>query len=265
VNEQLLPLLLEDTVGKSSNENLKNINEREQNNQRLSALLVQDQLKLFDEAMKLQLDALTFAAEHFSQWSEADHVVIAMGCRVFNHLRAAAYLVLAGYWAESWHLQRAAYEAMTREVYFYENPGNIGRWLKKKRKEMIRQAGVIKLINSIFGEESGRVHESVYYDFLSELTHPNRRAIELETWSDKEGKSETWNDESKKDEGCIGIRSILGGYIDMKYSPLELHTLMIVASNATTVLKFVGLHGAANTWVERCDKLREAVYGVTTE
>jgi len=131
VNEQLLPLLLEHTAGKSRNEILRNINERDQNNQHLSTRLVQDQLQLFDEAMKLQLDALTFAAEHVSQWSEADQVIVAMACRAFNHLRAAAYLLLSGYWAESWHLQRGAYEAMTREVVFFNHPDRVTKWLKK--------------------------------------------------------------------------------------------------------------------------------------
>jgi len=264
VNEQLLPLLLEHTVGKKSSENLKNINGREQNNQRLSAWLVQDQLKLFDEAMKLQLDALTFAAEHFKQWSKADRVVIAMACRVFNHLRAAAYLVLAGYWAESWHLQRAAYEAMTREVFFSENQDKVSHWLKKGEMGRVWQWEVTELINRIYGEETYNAHKGIYRS-LNYFVHPNREAIELETWNDKVGNLEIWNSEERKDKECIGIRNVLGGYIDMRYLRSQFHTLLIMASNATTALKFAGLQGEMDTWVERCDKMRKDVYAFTNE
>lgn len=264
MNKELLPLLLENTVGKSSNETLENISKREQDNQRLSAWLVQDQLQLFDQAMKLQLDALTFAAEHVSQWSKADHVIVAMACRTFNHLRAAAYLVLSGYWAEAWHLQRGAFEAMTREVYFYENPDEISKWLKKKHAGKVPQWQVTKLIKKIYGKETYKAHKGVYV-LLSDVVHPNRKAIELETWNDKEGKLETWVDEERKDEECIGIRSVLGGYIDVRYFLFQFHCLMTTASNATTALKFVGLYGATDTWEQQCDKLRDAVYGFTAK
>lgn len=263
MNEHLLlPLLLEHTAGMSSNEISKNINERDQKNQQLSALLVQDQLQLFDEAMKLQLDALTFAAEHISQWSEADRVIIAMACRAFNHLRAAAYLLLSGYWAESWHLQRAAYEAMTREVYFYENRDEISKWLKKKRKEKVSQQQVRELIKKIYGEETCEAHKGVYA-LICDFVHPNRAAIELETWNDKEGNLEAWTEEGGKDKNRIGIKSILGGCIDTKYFPFQFHTLVMMASNATRALGFVGLRGATHAWDQRCDKLREAVYEIT--
>lgn len=264
MNKESLPLLLEDTVGKSSNEILKNISEREQNSQQLSAWLVQDQLRLFEKAMKLQLDALIFAAEHISQWNEADHVIVAMACRTFNHLRAAAYLLLSGYWAESWPLQRAAFEAMTREVFFYENPDKVSDWLKKGEMGRVSQKEVRELIKRIYGKETHKAHEGVYRS-LNYLVHPNREAIELETWNDKEGKLETWNDEERKDKECIGIRSVLGGYIDMRYFGLHFHSLMMMASNATTALKFVGLQGEIDTWEQQCDELHEAVFATAAK
>lgn len=264
MNKELLPLLLENTVGKSSDETLEKISKREQVNQRLSASLVQDQLRLFDEAMKLQLDALIFTAEHISQWNEADHVIIAMACRTFNHLRAAAYLLLSGYWAESWPLQRAAFEAMTREVFFYENPDKVSDWLKKGKIGKVSQKEVKELINRIYGEETYNAHKGAY-DFLNRLIHPNREAIELETWNDKEGNLETRNNEEKKDKECIGIRNVLGGNIDMRYFRFQFHTLLMMASTATTALKFVGLQGEIDTWEQRCDKLHETVYATTPE
>jgi len=249
MNEQLLPLLLEHTAGKRSNEILKNINEQDQNNQQLSIWFVQDQLQLFDKAMQLQLDALAFAAEHVSQWSEADRVIVAMACRAFNHLKPAAYLLLAGYWAESWHLQRAAFEALTRAVFFYENPDKVSDWLKKGKMARVSQKEVQELINRIYGGETYNAHRKVY-DILSYLVHPNREAIELETW----------NDEEKKDKKCIGIRNVLGGYIDMRYFRFQFHTLLMMASNATTALKFAGLRGKIDTWEQQCDKLYETIY-----
>jgi len=264
MNKELLPLLLENTVGKSSNETLENISKREQDNQRLSAWLVQDQLRLFERAMKLQLDALVFAAEHISQWNEADHIIVAMACRTFNHLRAAAYLLLSGYWAESWPLQRAAFEAMTREVFFYENPDRVSDWLKKGNTGRVSQTQVRELIKRIYGDETYDAHKGVY-EKLSSLIHPNREAIELETWNDKEGKLETWNDEERKDKECIGIRSVLGGYIDMRYFRLQFHSLMMMASNATTALKFVGLQGEIDTWEQQCDELHKAVFAIAAE
>ena len=261
MNNELLPLLLENTVGKSGNETLENISKREQDNQRLSAWLVQDQLQLFEEAMKLQLDALTFAAKHISQWNEADHVIVAMACRTFNHLRAAAYLLLSGYWAESWSLQRAAFEAMTREVFFYENPNKVSDWLKKGKIGKVSQKEVKESIKQLYGEETYKAHEYVYR-FQNYLIHPNREAIELETWNNKEANLETWNDEARKDKKYIGKGGVLGGYIDVKHLQFQFHCLMTVAANATKALEFVGLHEATDTWKQQYVKLHETVFGV---
>jgi len=264
MNKELLPLLLENTIGKSSYEILENITKREQDNQRLSASLVQDQLRLFEKAMKLQLDALIFAAQHISQWNEADHIIVAMACRTFNHLGAVAYLLLSGYWAESGPLQRAAFEAMTREVFFYENSDKVSDWLKKEKMGTVPQKEVTGLIKRIYGDETYDAHKGVY-EKLSSLIHPNREAIELETWNDKEGKLETWNDEERKEKECIGIRSVLGGYIDMRYFRLQFHSLMMMASNATTALKLVGLQGEMDTWEQQCDELHEAVFATAAK
>lgn len=246
MNEQLLPLLLEDTAGKRSNEILKNINERDQNNQQLSIRLVQDQLQLFDKAMQLQLDALAFAAEHVSQWSEADQVIVAMACRVFNHLKSAAYLVLAGYWAESWHLTRGAFEAMTREIGFSRHPDKVSRWLKGQQAGQVTQSEARKAIKVIYGKETFNVHKD-FYTLLCKHVHPNREAIELATWNNTEG---------------IGRRSILGGCIHIKEFQFQFYTILAMALQATKVLELVGLHEATDTWKQQSEKLEKDVYAI---
>lgn len=249
MNEQSLPLLLEHAAGKSGKEISKNINERDQNNQQLSARLVQEQLQLFNEAMKLQLDALAFAAEHASQWSEADQVIVAMACRTFNHLRSAAQLLLSGYWAEYRHLERGAFEAMTREWVFFKHPDRVRRWFKRGRRGKVSQGEVNEALSGIEGNEM-RGALKTHYASLSQHVHPNRDAIDLETWNGEEG---------------IGRKGILGGYINREYFPVQFAGLLVLALTATMLLGIVELHEATDTWKQECDKLREAVHAVTAK
>lgn len=249
MEEQLLPLLLEHTAGKRGNEILNNINERDQSNQQLSARLAQRQLQLFDEAMKLQLDALAFAAERVTQWSEADQVILAMACRTFNHLKSAALLLLSGYWAEYRHLERGAFEAMTREWVFFKHPDRVTKWFKGGQRGKVSQGEVNELLASIEGDEM-RGALKKHYRFLSQHVHPNRDAIDLETWNGKEG---------------IGRKGILGGYINRQYFPIQFAGLLVLALTATMLLGIVGLYEATETWKQEVDKLREAVKAVTAE
>lgn len=249
MNEQFFPLLLEDTAGKRSNEILKNINERDQNNQQLSIRLIQDQLQLFDEAMQLQLDALAFAAEYVSQWSEADQVIVAMACRAFNHLKSAAYLLLAGYFAESWHLTRGAFEAITREISFSRHPDKVSRWLKGRQAGQVTQSEAREAIKDIYGpygEEAFNAQRN-FYTLLCKHVHPNREAIELATWNDTEG---------------IGRRSILGGCIHINEFPFQFYTVLAMALQATKALELVGLHEATATWKQQNEKLEKDVYAI---
>jgi hypothetical protein len=246
MNEQLLPLLLEHTAGKRSNEILKNITEQDQNNQQLSIRLVQDQLQLFDEAMQLQLDALAFAAEYVTQWSEADQVIVAMACRAFNHLKSAAYLLLMGYWAECWPLMRGAFEAMTREIVFFRHPDRVSRWLKGQQAGQVAQSEVSEAIKSIYGEETFNAHKG-FYKLLCKHVHPNREAIELATWNGTEG---------------IGRRSILGGCIHINEFPFRFHTVLLMSLQATKALGLVGLHEATDTWKQQSEKLEKDVYAI---
>lgn len=250
MNEQSLPLLLEHVAAKSGKEISKNINERDQNNQQLSARLVQEQLQLFDEAMKLQLDALAFAAEHASQWSKADQVIVAMACRTFNHLRSAAQLLLSGYWAEYRHLERGAFEAMTREWVFFKHPDMVRKWLKRGRQGKVCQWEVNEALSNIEGDEMRGTLKKLYAS-LSLHIHPNRDAIDLETW---DGKKEV-----------IGRKSIIGGYIDTELFPIQFAGLLVLTLTATMLLGIVGLHEATETWKQEVDKLREAVNAVTAK
>ena len=102
--------------------------------------------------------------------------------------------------------------------------------------------------------ETYDAHKGVY-EKLSSLIHPNREAIDLETWHGKEI-------DNKK---SIGRKSILGGYIDIKYFPLQFHTLIMMASNAARVLALVGLYGATDTWKQQCDQLHEVVFTIAAK
>lgn len=250
MEEQLLPLLLEDTAGKRGNEILNHINERDQSNQQLSARLAQRQLQLFDEAMKLQLDALAFAAERVTQWSKADQVILAMACRTFNHLKSAALLLLSGYWVEYRHLERGAFEAMTREWVFFKHPDRVTKWFKRGQRGKVSQGEVNELLGSIEGDEM-RDTLKKHYGFLSQHVHPNRDAIDLGTWN---GKKEV-----------IGRKSIIGGYISTELFPVQFAGLLVLTLTATMLLGIVGLYEATETWKQEVDKLREAVKAVIAE
>lgn len=249
MDKLLLPILLDDIVDKKSNELLKNINRRDRKNQQTATRLVEDQLQLFDKAMKLQLDALTFAAKRVNQWSEADQVIIAMACRTFNHLQAAAKLLLSGYWAEYRHLERGAFEAMTREWVFFKHPERVKTWFKGGKKGKVSQGEVNEILSSIEGDEMRGVLKK-HYSSLSWHCHPNREAIDLETWNGKER---------------IGSKHILGGYIHREYFPIQFAGLLVLVLTATMLLGIIGLYEATDTWKQECDKLREDVHTVVTK
>lgn len=248
MNTQLLPLLLEQIADKKSDEIMKGIKERDNANQKISARLVEDQLQLFDKAMKLQLDALIFAAKKVDEWSKADQAIVAMACRTFNHLGSAAQLLLLGYWAEYRHLERGAFEAMTREWVFFKHPDSVKKWFKKGRKWKVSQGEVNEMLSDVEGEDM-RGTLKKHYSSLSQHVHPNRDAIHLATWNGEE---------------AIGRKGILGGYINLEYFPVQFAGFLLLASTATEILGIVGLHEATDTWKQEYEDLRKNVYNLVS-
>jgi len=116
------PVLIEELAGKSGGDVLAMLDDNDKANRATSTTLVSQQLELFSKALTLQYEALAFAAEHATQWTKADQIVVAMACRVSRQLRAACELLLYGFWAEVQVLERSIHEALTREWFFYNMP-----------------------------------------------------------------------------------------------------------------------------------------------
>lgn len=241
---QAMPILVDAIAHRSDEEMLAKIEQNDLNNRQLSRQLVQTEVQLFEGAMKLQLEALAFAGEHVSEWSKADQVIVAMACRVFNHLRSAAELLLLGYWAEATVVERSAFEAMTREWYFFKYPNEAKKWFRGKRKGQVYQRTVNQALGAIDGKETSKILKK-HYDHLSKHSHPNREAINLQTWDGEE---------------AIGRKGFLGGYVNTEYFPIQFRGFLLTVNAATEMLGIVGLHKATDTWDKECRKLAKAIF-----
>ncbi len=240
MNQHQLPMLLESIVRLSGKDSLEKIQLNDLENEQISIRLLSKELHLFKKFMELHLGAFAFAGQHASEWSKSDQACIAMACRVFNHLMAAAKLLVTGYWAESVVIERSAFEAITREWYFYKYPNKATSWFKGGVKGEVRQGTVRKALGDIEGEETRQVLD-MHYSHLCQHVHPNIEAIQLQTWNG---------------QSAIGREAFLGGYVcaghisGTKARAIEkqFQSLLLVTMTATAMLGIIGLHDATDTW-----------------
>jgi hypothetical protein len=249
VNQQQLPILLEGIVRLSGKDAFDKIQLNDLENEQLSIQLLSKELPLFRKFMKLHLESFAFAGQHAIEWSKSDQACIAMACRVFNHLMAAAKLLVTGYWAESTVIERSAFEAITREWYFYKYPKKATSWFRGGMKGEVRQCTVRKALGDIEGEETRQVL-GTHYSYLCQHVHPNIEAIQLQTWDG---------------ENAIGRKAFLGGYVctgnisgtRAKAIEIQFQSLLLVTMTATAMLRIIGLHDATDTWKQEYHDLSQ--------
>jgi len=257
MNQQQLPILIESIVGLSGKGVLDKIQLNDLKNERLSIQLLSNELRLFKKFMKLHLDAFAFAGQHAKEWNKSDQACIAMACRVFNHLMAAAKLLVTGYWAESMVLERSAFEAITREWYFYKYPKKAISWFRGGVKGEVQQRTVRKALGDIEGEETRQVL-STHYSYLCQHVHPNIEAIQLQTWNG---------------QSAIGRKAFLGGYVcsghisgtRARAIEMQFQALLLATMTATAMLGIIGLHDATDTWKQEYHDLKQETMKVAKE
>ena len=255
MNQQQLPILLEDIIGLSGKDALDKIQLNDIENEQLSIQLLPKELQLFKKFMKLHLDAFAFAGQHANKWSKSDQACIAMACRVFNHLMAAAKLLVTGYWAESMVIERSAFEAITREWYFYKYPKKATSWFRGGVKGEVRQGTVRKALGDIEGEETRKVL-CTHYSYLCQHVHPNIEAIQLQTWDG---------------HTAIGRKAFLGGYVcagrisGARAIEIQFQALLLATMTATAMLGIIGLHDATDTWKQEYHDLAQETMSVAKE
>jgi len=257
VDEQKLPILLEGIIRLSGKDALDKIQLHDIENEQLSIQLLSKELRLFKKFMKLHLDAFAFAGQHANEWSKSDQACIAMACRVFNHLMAAAKLLVTGYWAESMIIERSAFEAITREWYFYKYPKKATSWFRGGVKGEVRQSTVRKALGDIEGEETRQVL-GTHYSYLCQHVHPNIEAIQLQTWDG---------------ESAIGRKAFLGGYVcarrisgtGTRAIEIQFQALLLATMTATAMLGIIGLHDATDTWKQEYHDLKQETISIAKE
>ncbi len=257
MSQQQLPILLEDIVGLSGKDALDKIQLNDLENEKLSIQLLSKELQLFKKFMKLHLDAFAFAGQRANEWSKSDQACIAMACRVFNHLMAAAKLLVTGYWAESMVIERSAFEAITREWYFYKYPNKATSWFKGGVKGEVRQVTVRKALGDIGGEETHQVLDS-HYSHLCQHVHPNIEAIQLQTWNG---------------QSSIGRKAFLGGYVcaghisgtKARLIEVQFQSLLLATMTATAMLGIIGLRDATDTWKQEYHDLAQTTTRLVEE
>jgi len=261
--QRFSPLLVDGLSGQNIEHIVCDMDLLDRDNEILSRDIIgEHQIGLFEKALKLQLEALSFAGENVSQWSLSDKVIVAMAARVFNHLRASMKLLLSGYWVESLVLQRSAHETMSRELYFYFNPQQTEQFFEGKQ---IKQEEVDKKLAQKFADDgNSETIKEIYGDLRksykrsSEHSHPNLLAVQLQTFSD-----------TKED---IGSKSVLGPFLHQDIAALHFAGLIALAFSATSILARVAcLYQATEAWHEQYKELANSVkamassYGVSSD
>lgn len=239
------PILVENLAGMSGNDMFGLIDGSDKVNRQVSVKLISEELRLFNLALRLQYEALAFASSPNEEWTKSDQIVVAMACRVVRQLRAARELMLYGFWAEVQVLERSIHEALTREWYFYKYPEEAPKWFKEGSQ--IKQR---KIDEALAEEGEGKSEDDLlqvlrnHYGYISQHTHPNVEAIQLETWDG---------------EGAIGSKGIIAGPIIEDYFKIQFGSLLLIAVEATQMLGIVGLHDATDTWKQEVSELRDVV------
>jgi len=124
---------------------------------------------------------------------------------------------------------------------FYKFPGKAEEWFKPSAK--IGQVEIDRALGKVEGDETVKILRE-QYKFLSQHTHPNIEAIQLETWDG---------------EGSIGRKGILAGPVTSSHFPVQFQSLLVSALTATQMLGIVGLHEATKTWKADIIELRNAI------
>jgi len=234
------PILVENLAGMSGSDIFKLIDRNDKVNRESAVKLISEELKIFDLALRLQYEALGFASSNKNKWTKSDQIVVAMACRVVRQLRAARELMLYGFWAEVHLLERSIHEALTREWYFYRQPQEASKWFIKGSQ--IKQKEIDEALTEENGGKNAALLETLrnQYGYLSQHTHPNIEAIQLETWDG---------------DDAIGSKGIIAGPINENYFKIQFQSLLVTAATATQVLGIVGFHEATGTWKKEISKL----------
>lgn len=226
-------------------EGLKNILRDDRKNYDRAESELGEDIELLNEAIALYIESLQAAYRLIDKWkgNDSNRAAIAMMVSTLNYILLARHGILMGYYPEVRDLLRSCFERIS-SCYLFFHDGEFARrflsgekiWPREIREELSKleqDSDKSKELRKSLGE---------YYDFLSEVVHPNLKSFEARY--------------GKKNLGeRVGLQYLLGGIMSTGYGHV---TILRVIQTVLSTLRILGviLPEESGGWDKKYQQIR---------
>lgn len=230
---------------------LKNILRDDRKNYDRAESELGEDIELLNEAIALYIESLQAAYNLIDKWkgNTSNRAAMAMLVSTLNYILLARHGILLGYYPEVRDLLRSCFErTLSCFLFFYD--GEYARrflsgekiWPWEIRKELSRLEEDT--------EKSKELRKSLdkYYDFLSEVVHPNLKSFEARYGKENLGER-------------VGLVYLFGGLMSSERGPVVIIRLLQTVLSALRILGVI-LPEESGSWDKkyqqisrRCDEM----------
>jgi hypothetical protein len=225
---------------------LKKIIGEDKGNYEKAELELGADIKLLDDAITLYIRAIQAAYSLTDKWrgNDSNRAAIAMLVSTLNYILLARHSILLGYYPEARDLLRSCFERTLSCLLFFHD-GKYARrflsggkiWPGEIRKELS------KLEEDT--EKSKELHKGLteYYDFLSEVVHPNLKSFEARYGNENLGER-------------VGLDYLIGGFMSSERGPWVIIRLLQTVLSALRIIAVI-LPEKSGKWERECQQIRK--------
>ena len=204
-----------------------------------------------DDAIVLYIESLQAAYRLIDKWkgNDSNRAAMAMLISTLNYILLARYGILLGYYPEVRDLLRSCYERISRCNLFFFDGATARRFLEDKsvwQNEVNQKLSRLEMDSE--KREELRKSLKKYYDFMSEVAHPNLKSFEARYGKENLGER-------------VGLTYLFGGLMSSERGPVVIVRLLQTVLSALRILG-VMLPEESGSWDKkyqqistRCDEM----------
>ena len=223
---------------------LKNILRDDRKNYDRAESELGEDIELLNEAIVLYIESLQAAYNLIDKWkgNNSNRAAIAMLVSTLNYILLARHGILLGYYPEVRDLLRSCYERISRCNLFFFDGATARRFLEGKS---VWQNEVTQKLSRL-EEESDKREElrkslQKYYDFMSEVAHPNLKSFEARYGKENLGER-------------VGLDYSFGGLMSSERGPVVIIRLLQTVLSALRILGVI-LPEESGSWDKKYQQI----------
>ncbi len=202
-----------------------------------------EDIELLNKAIVLYIESIQAAYNQIDKWGGniSNRAAIAMVVSILNYVLLARHGILLGYYPEVRDLIRSCFER-TLSCYLFFHDGEYARRFLSGKK--IWQGEIRKELSRLEEdtEKSNELHKSLneYYNFLSEVVHPNLKSFEARYGKDNLGER-------------VGLQYLVGGIMSTEYGHV---TILRIIQTVLSALRILGIILPNESWDKEYQQIR---------